>query len=75
MSPLYPPNTRCLLGYDREYAFARVTRRNQLDIVDSAKGLNKDYELGESEDLSTNLQQFLKHIGERMSSQNSCLVK
>jgi len=43
--------------------------------VDSAKGLNKDYELGESEDLSTNLQQFLKHIGERMSSQNSCPVE
>jgi hypothetical protein len=43
--------------------------------VDSAKGLNKDYELGESEDLSTNLQQFLKHIGELMSSQNSCPVK
>lgn len=46
-SPLYPPNTRCLFGYDLE----------------SAKGLNKDYELGESDDLSTNLQQFLKHIG------------
>ncbi|KIM40263.1 hypothetical protein M413DRAFT_73925, partial [Hebeloma cylindrosporum] len=56
-SPLYPPNTRCLLGYD----------------LDSAKGLNKDYELSESEDLSTNLQQFLKHIGELMSCQNAGL--
>ena len=72
MSPLYPPNTRCLLGYDREYNSAEVSRRNQLDIVESAKGLNKDYELSESEDLSTNLQQFLKHIGEVLPKIVSC---
>ncbi|KDR75722.1 hypothetical protein GALMADRAFT_140335 [Galerina marginata CBS 339.88] len=46
-SPYYPTNARCLFGYDLE----------------SAKGLNKDYELTESDDLQMNFKQFLKHIG------------
>ncbi|KAF9526643.1 hypothetical protein CPB83DRAFT_857554 [Crepidotus variabilis] len=46
-SPLYPPNVKSLLGYD----------------LDSARSLNKDFGLAETEDLRVNFQQFLKHIG------------
>jgi len=46
-SPLYPQNVQMLLGYD----------------LPKAKALSKDYDLAETEDLQTNLQQFLKHIG------------
>ncbi|KAF8967942.1 hypothetical protein BDZ97DRAFT_482399 [Flammula alnicola] len=46
-SSYYPANTRCLFGYDLE----------------SAKGLSKDYELTDTDDLFMNFQQFLKHIG------------
>ncbi|PPQ88461.1 hypothetical protein CVT25_011587 [Psilocybe cyanescens] len=46
-SPLYPSNAWSLLNYDLE----------------SAKGLNRHYELTTTDDLQMNFKQFLKHIG------------
>jgi len=46
-SPFWPSNAQSLFSYDLE----------------SAKELNKGYELTESENLQKNFKQFLKHIG------------
>ncbi|KAF9565581.1 hypothetical protein CPC08DRAFT_704565 [Agrocybe pediades] len=47
MSPYYPVNVKSLFTYDLE----------------SAKELNRHYELTDSDNLQMNFKQFLKHIG------------